>query len=485
MKISQIAERIENGKVRKAIEKAFSSIFFPIVTAFVTILCYYLGWDIVTIWYICLCGTAILVCCKDITPLFCPFLFSNIIFSIRNCPSDMGAESDYFIRPAILGQLISLLTIFIITLIVRMALNVKRGNFKPNRIFFGLIALAAVMMLSGSFYSSYTPLNLAFGLLLSIVMVGIFVVFSSNGMPTQKNFKQIAYYLIILFAAITLELTVAYFTIDGLLDGGTINRGKLFMGWGTYNNMGMLLTVTIPAWFYLAIKNKLSFLFFLGGTANLAAAVMSMSRQAILMGAIVYILCTIWLLVARGGRDRIINASLAGGFLLIGIITASVMHEQMGYIFASLVASFSTGSGRIYLWKQGLRDFCNSPLFGVGFYNPKAVHGEAGYFETVIANIIPYMYHDTLVQFLGSCGLIGFFVYVFHRAQTINSFLNNITIERIFIAATMVALLLVSLLDNHLFYFLPTIIYAVMLAMLSVTEKDTSSPKLRVMRKIK
>ncbi|MDE7300887.1 MAG: O-antigen ligase family protein, partial [Clostridia bacterium] len=175
----------------------------------------------------------------------------------------------------------------------------------------------------------------------------------------------------------------------------------------------------------------------------------------------------------------------AGGILIVGIIEESVMHEQIGRLFASLMGSFSTGSGRIYLWKQGLRDFCNSPLFGVGFFNPAATPGEAGYFEPVIANILPRMYHNTLIQFLGSCGIIGLFIYVFHRAQTVISFLNNITIERVFIAATMVALILVNLLDNHLFYILPTIIYATMLAMLSVTEKDTSSPKLRVARKIK
>ena len=62
-------------------------------------------------------------------------------------------------------------------------------------------------------------------------------------------------------------------------------------------------------------------------------------------------------------------------------------------------------------------------------------------------------------------------VYVFHRVQTVISFINNVTAERMLIALTMCVLLFMSLLDNHLFYFITTIQYSILLALLAVTEK--------------
>ncbi|MDE6691031.1 MAG: hypothetical protein K2K04_03590, partial [Clostridia bacterium] len=63
-RMDQIGERIENSKVTQILRRALSSYFFPLVTAVVSVGCYYLGWDIVNIWYLCICGTAIMVCCK-------------------------------------------------------------------------------------------------------------------------------------------------------------------------------------------------------------------------------------------------------------------------------------------------------------------------------------------------------------------------------------------------------------------------------------
>ena len=55
--------------------------------------------------------------------------------------------------------------------------------------------------------------------------------------------------------------------------------------------------------------------------------------------------------------------------------------------------------------------------------------------------------------------------------QTVISFINNVTAERTLIALTMCVLLLMSLLDNHLFYFITTIQYSILLSLLAVTEK--------------
>ncbi|MDE6850556.1 MAG: hypothetical protein K2J54_04435, partial [Clostridia bacterium] len=102
----------------------------------------------------------------------------------------------------------------------------------------------------------------------------------------------------------------------------------------------------------------------------------------------------------------------------------------------------------------------------------KLLTSEVGFFTPGdLSHSIPRMCHNTVFQLLSSCGLVGLAVYVFHRVQTVISFINNVTAERTLIALTMCVLLLMSLLDNHLFYFITTIQYSILLSLLAVTEK--------------
>lgn len=472
MGIAVIDRFVENNKVAKCIRRALSSYFFPVVTALVAIAGYYLGWEIVTIWYLCLTGTAIMVFCKDVSPVLSLFLFMNILISVKHCPSNMGAGSDYLFRPEILSQIVVGVVIFLCALVWRTVVAVKEGRFKLTPVFWGLVAFCVAMCLSGVFYSAYTAINLLYGLAFSALLLGIFVFACGNIKIEQETFVKIAYYFVVLFAAVALELLIAYCTIDGLIVDGKVDRSKLFMGWGTYNLMGMLLTVTVPAWFYLAGKNRFGFLFLIGSILNLAASFLCMSRQAILMSTVIFAACCVWLLIWDKGKRRIINVSIMAGILAVAAIVLGIMHESVAEFFSSLAISLKTGSGRTLLWKGAMMNFFSKPLFGVGFYNPLAEKEAVGYFGSG-AIMFPTMAHNTVIQLLCSCGLVGLMSYVVHRAHTIISYINNPTHERTFIALTACALLLVSLLDNDIFYFLPTIFYAVLVALLVITEKKS------------
>ena len=67
--------------------------------------------------------------------------------------------------------------------------------------------------------------------------------------------------------------------------------------------------------------------------------------------------------------------------------------------------------------------------------------------------------------------MLGFGAYAVHRIQTVLSFFRNVTHDRVFIAFTIGGLILVSLLDNHIFYLFPTIIYSMLLGVLVLSEK--------------
>ena len=123
------------------------------------------------------------------------------------------------------------------------------------------------------------------------------------------------------------------------------------------------------------------------------------------------------------------------------------------------------GGNRVALWQRAWEDFLKAPVFGVGFYYLKDL--DAGF---VGLDIIPKMYHNTVLQMLGACGVVGIGAYLFHRVQTVMSFLKTINQERIYLAITICGLLFVSLFDNHMFYIFPTIIYVGLVGLLKISE---------------
>lgn len=481
-----LCERLEQNKVVLFLRRALSSYFFPAVTAAVSLISYYLGLDIVNIWYLCICGTAIMICCKDVSPVLCLILFFSLLPSPMHSPKFGDHTSDYLVSTPILVQEIIGVIFFIGSVIIRLVSGILSGRFKITPLFWGILALSAVFCLSGVFYTHYTVMNLLYGLALSGIIILFYVFCYCNFRPEEKTFKNVAHYFIAVSAVVLIELVVAYITGRGEIADGKTWRNVLRFGWGTYNQAGLMLTMSVPAWFYLAGKHKRGYYFLLGAVANVAMCFFSQSRQAMLMSSVVLLACCVWILIWDKGKKRIIDLAMMGAVIAILAVIIGVFHKQLINLFIGAMNkdSLETGSGRTELWQQGWRNFLHKPLFGVGFYDPLAKdYGEAG-FSTVgyfvpgkLSNSIPRMCHNTVFQLLSSCGGVGLAVYAFHRVQTVLSFVKNVTPERTLIAATICVLLLMSLLDNHLFYFITTIQYAILLSMLSVTEKKKADEK--------
>ncbi|MDE6690774.1 MAG: O-antigen ligase family protein, partial [Clostridia bacterium] len=459
--------------------RALSSCFFPLVTAVVSVGCYYLGWDIVNIWYLCICGTAIMVCCKDVSPVLCLILFFSLLPSPQHSPKFGTQSSNYLVSPPILAQEIIGVIFFLGTVVFRLVMGIVKRKFKITPLFWGIIGLSAALILNGIFYTKYTAMNLLYGLALSGIIIVFYVFCYCNFGKSERTFKQIAYYLLAVFGAVTLEVGICYLT--NLNEAATQSwRSLLKFGWGTYNQAGLLLTMPIPAWFYLAGKHKRGYFFLLGAVANVGMCYLSQSRQAMVMSLVVLCACCVWILIWDKGKKRIIDLIMMGVVLALVIIVAGIMHEKLLKFFSSALNkdTLSTGSGRTGLWKEGWMNFLRKPLFGVGFYDPQAVAGEVGYFVPGdLSHAVPRMCHNTIFELMSACGLVGLLAYAVHRTQPVMSFINNITSERVLIALTACVILLLSLLDNHIFGVFPTIIYSLLIAMLSATEKEKQPKK--------
>lgn len=470
MRAQEFAESFKKCKVTLLLQRALSSYFFPPVTAALSVLCYYTGLDILFVWYLCLSGTAIMLCCDDVTPALLLMLFMNVMISMEHNPSD-PVFSDYFTRPAILAQEAVGVVIFVCSCVFRLVTGIICGRVKITPVFWGLVALSAACMLGGLFYTQYTVNNFIFGLVLAVSIVGSYLVICGNVKIGKSTFLKISVYLLVFFAVSAIELVVAYCTYDNLLVNSEVDRRLLRFGWGTYNQMGFALTLALPAWFYLSSKFKYGFIFILGAIVNVAFCYLSMSRQAMLIAPVLFFAGCVWRLVKERGVKRLIDTCIVIAVIVVLAILLGVFHKNVGQFFSSALVSLKTGSGRLALWKEGLQNFLRKPVFGVGWYDLAAEKGHVGYTRSPSPFTPPYLCHNTIVQLLCSCGLLGLITYVVHRVQTVFSFLENPSDDRIFIAMTVCAMLFLSLLDIHIFRFFPSILYAIFLGLLSVTEK--------------
>ena len=422
----------------------------------------------VMIWFVAICSVGILLTCRDATPAFAIFLFINIIISLKNSPSVLGNESNYFMRPEIYGQVIAAISMCVVGLIARLAYNIYTKTFKPSPMFFGVCALCAAFLLNGVFFEGYEPLDTVFGLFLTAMYILIFILISGNITPTKSTFEKIAFYCCVLFIVLAIELIVAYTTYDDLFVDGFVDREKLFFGWGMYNTIGMLFCVCIPAWFYLAITQKYGCIYTVFGILNIIITFFTFSRQSMLGAAVIGTVCIVWLLICRKGRDRLINIVILVTAAVCVCVVILAKWDKLAVYVQSIIDNLNDGGNRIELWKRAIEDFLKAPIFGVGFYYLKDL--DAGF---VGLDIIPKMYHNTILQILGACGIVGLVTYLFHRAQTAISLFKNITLERVYLALTGGILLFVSLFDNHMFYLFPTLLYVGLVGLLKASEKSS------------
>ena len=85
--------------------------------------------------------------------------------------------------------------------------------------------------------------------------------------------------------------------------------------------------------------------------------------------------------------------------------------------------------------------FKTAPVFGVGFYNAFNKLRLTG------MTMFSGMAHNTVLQYLGSCGAVGLIGYFYHRYRSVKLFVKNYSYEKLMFAAGCAAIVCMSLLD--------------------------------------
>lgn len=469
--ISEKFRQFQNGEFAQKVKAVLSSEYLSFFTAIVIMICYYASLDLLAMYYLSALFILMLVFLDDLSPLIANFLFIGVLISDKNSPSKFLAKdpSDFYYRTYVVVQMTGLMVLIIALLIFRLILNIRSGKFKRDSVFFGFAAFGAVLVLNGVFCEEYTPMNLAYGLCLAGLFFGIFTVLKDSVEINEKTLKSIAFGFVALASLITFELFVKYLTNEDIIKKGIINRSSIGFGWGMYNTIGAYLLLCAPFPFYLSTKYKYGYGFFILGLIFLAATVLTFSRQAWGGAFIVYSVCILVTLIKEKGYNKWIEVGIISCVALVVFIMALIYWNDFVELVKNLFNGiFSgeefTGNGRKNLWVRAFEDFLDNPLFGAGFF----VELWAPDFDGL--TFVPEMYHNTYMQLLGSCGILGLLGYIAHRGTTVFSFIKNITFERILIVVDIAGLLAINLVDNHLFYLYPTLIYSCLIVMLVKSE---------------
>lgn len=414
-----------------------------------------------TAMYICICLLG-----RDLLPVMPMLISCYLIPSTQNNP---GKNPDSIFAFGNGGEHILLLAaIIIIFLLLRLSFDKHNGFVsipkKKFTLLSGILILGIAYMISGIGSDGYLQLaqkNIFFGFLQFAALIVPYFVFSFAVDWKNAPADYLSHIGVGVGFLLLAELVKAYLTQEDVILSGIIQRHLLYTGWGMYNNIGGMLAMMLPFPFFFSCKYKFSWPGMIIGTLFMIGIVFTSSRGSILVGAIIYLICIILVLILS--KDKI--GTVSGLVVIIGCLAALIFiyHTDLVKLLDFLVNHFLKQTGREEIYPHGIRQFLKNPIFGVTFYPTDYIPWDFSDVES-FSSFFPPRWHNTIIQLLASCGIVGLAAYSFHRIQTICLLFRKPSIEKIFIGLSILALLLTSLLDCHFFNIGPVLFYSMALA---------------------
>ncbi len=336
--------------------------------------------------------------------------------------------------------------------------NLRRVKLK---LLWGMLALGVAYLLSGlgsEHYADIFAKNLLFSLLqfVSVFFLYFILCFSVKWEECDKRYW---FYTILLMGAVISIEVLNIYCANGAVVDGVIKESRIYVGWGISNNIGMHTAFAVPAAFYLIYKGEHPVLYNVAAILLCVFTLLSISRAAILGVAGIYVVCAVFV-IFKGKTKCARWSTLVCVALCFGAAAVVLIYmDVFSYAFVRGLDS----SGRTGIYRLGLELFGKDPVLGGGFFSLNDYLQIGGKVEAFTAGF-PDRWHNTVIQILASCGAVGMLAYLFHRYQTVKLFVTKINDEKIFIGASLLLLLGLSLIDCHFFNVGPVLIYSASLA---------------------
>jgi len=457
--------RIRNAGALRRLNRFLASPFYILLLTVAALAGHALAAEVAVYWLFVAIAVYTLLLGDDLLPLMPLVVLCYVLPSPKNNPG-LNTQSLFSLDNSG-SALIAMAIVLIAALIVRIVAD-WNGFGKPlftakRSLWLGLLLLSAAYLLSGIGYSQYEALftqNLLFAFV-QICAIALPYFLFSGGVKWEKAPKDyLAWTGFCVGCLLLAEILLVYASGTVVVDG-VILRKKIFTGWGMYNNMGGMLAMMIPFVFYLASRFNKQWLGIVGGAVFLVGVLLTCSRSSIIVGSGIYLLCVVLMLSFSHNRKS--NAIALGTILGFGLIGILLFRQSLQSLFEDILNRGLNLNSRDMIFRNGWQMFKEHPVLGSTFYPPDNM-SYSWSTNTGFTSFFPARWHNTIIQLLASCGLVGLVAYLFHRVQTVVLLIRNRSRESVFIACSVLVLLITSMFDCHMFNVGPVLFYSMALA---------------------
>lgn len=394
-----------------------------------------------------------------------PFLVMSLMFiyqvTLRHSPALPYASTYYFETWR--------LVVFIILaagLVVCLSYYMIRTHFfrdifrRGVPLLFPLLAFSVSLLLNGAGSDGYVWGNLSFAATqVAVCFFGFFLVWHGLGRENLRDFPDYLMELVHIVAWILIgQMLFLLASRPEVFRDGSLVKEEILFGWGIYNTMGMSLTVLIPLCFYGALRGRYRAFSFVTVCALYVSAALTLSRNALLFGTLALVVswlvaCFTGLRSSRRVFRRITLVGIAGVLLLI-----AVFHRPIFAILNDVLQRGLDNNGRFTIWRAAWERFLRYPVAGGGFFG---VVTEGAY---DFAAFFPEFAHNTIMEILAACGILGFGSYLWYRVSVLRAFLRRRSQLNTLMFLSLAVLLLESLLDVFVFLLYPMFLANILIA---------------------
>lgn len=457
--------RWKQNRVIQCMNDFTESPWFVVLVCLMTAVCNVFGAELFFYPLLLLFGIYIAMFGRDFLPCMSIFICFYIAPSVNNNPGRNETSVFYPGNGGIL--LVSCALVFVVISVIRLILDKELGGKRflqhKRSLTLGMLILGAAYLLGGALSGRYFENGVRgplFALLQLISVFGMYWFFSGAVKWEKVNPDYYAWVGLGVGLTVCAEV-IGIFITNQVIVNSKIQTSLIASGWGNANNIGCMIAMMVPFALGLAQRTKHTWLFSTLGFVMVLLACLTCSRTAIGAAVLIYMITLIPSLRDASKRKQLLLFNALA--LLVLIVLVFVFKGYLYRLFEELRNRGFAPRMREIIYPEGFRTFLKNPIFGEGFYPSTDKIYEWSSLEAFKA-FLPARWHNTVIQLLASCGIVGLISYGFHRFQTVQLFWRKRNSSAMYIGLSLVALLLMSLLDCHFFNLGPTLFYSMALA---------------------
>jgi hypothetical protein len=368
----------------------------------------------------------------------------NFVFTIN-----IDLALNVYINPILYISSVIVIIGMIIFLIIKKP-NLKLGLSKSTYILMSIVTIIPIFWTNAQ---EQSHIFLYFSWFL-YSLIYFFTLYSND----EDNNQMLSTSMINLGLLIALQVIIVSFNNNGF-DIDKILSSSLRVGWGIFNECGIMMLSVIPYIFYSLHKKKFYFFNLLKLLIIIIACFFTNSRGTYIFGIIMLISLIILLAIltkkTKGFYLSLISITLCSVF--VGLIFHMKIIELVNKVLENVFYNGLSNNGRFALYEYGIKNIFKNPyylIFGPGFVESYYIDLGSNYIG--MKNIF-LVYHSTIIQTLSIGGIIGLLVFIVFIYKRYKLFFNNIKDDLYkFIVIGLIPLEMYGLIDNtyHMFYFM-------------------------------